>query len=152
MTLASRRTRLSVALLTAFALTVLPTRAARPQDDKPCPIDGAWKLVEKKNGNSDTYEKPADGMEMIKFVSGGRFVWTVVKDGQILAAAGGKYKVGNDKYTETIDYVHGDGQAPLTGKSFDFTWKLDGNIWLHVGTIVIDNQSIKIDEKWERCK
>ena len=40
----------------------------------------------------------------------------------------------------------------LVGKTFDFTWKVDGNTWLHVGKITVDNQELKIDEKWERCK
>jgi len=91
-------------------------------------------------------------MEMIKYVTGGRFVWTIASQGRLIAAAGGKYTVDKDKYTESIEYIHGDGQATLAGKTFDFTWKVDGNTWLHVGTIKIGDQDVKIDEKWERCK
>ena len=147
---------LFVIALTAFALPLLLTRAVLSQvekpDDKPWPVEGAWKLIEQKNGDAQNYEKPPEGTEMIKYITGGRFIWTVVKEGRILSAAGGKYSVGKDKYTEIIEYVHGDGAASLAGKSFDFTWKVDGNTWVHAGTIVVDNQSIKIDEKWERCK
>jgi hypothetical protein len=152
MTRILRTVGLSLAALTALTLSVLPICAAGPQDDKPCPIEGAWKLVEKRDSDTENYEKPGDGLEMTKFVTGGRFVWTVVRDGRILAAAGGKYTVNKDKYTETIDYVHGDGQESLAGKTFEFTWKLDGHTWLHKGTIDVDNQTITIDEKWERCK
>ena len=109
-------------------------------------------MVEQKNGDAQEYQKLADDMEMIKYVTGGRFVWTVVKDGKVLAAAGGKYKVDKDKYSESIEYIHGDGQASLTGKTFDFTCKVDGNTWLHVGTLKVGDQEVKIDEKWERCK
>ena len=117
----------------------------------PCPLDGAWKLNEQKNGDATDYQKQAEGTEMIKYVTGGRFVWTVVQGGKIVAAAGGKYKVDKDKYSESIDYVYGEGQESLIGKTFDFTWKMDGKTWLHVGAVKVNNQDIKIDEKWERC-
>jgi hypothetical protein len=151
-----RTAGLSLAALTALALIVLLARDVRSQDDKPgdkpSPIEGAWKLVEQKNGDAQEYQKPSEGTEMIKYVTGGRFVWTVVKEGRIIGAAGGKYKVDKDKYAESIEYVHGEGQASLVGKTFDFTWKVDGKTWLHVGVIKVDNQDLKIDEKWERCK
>ena len=156
MTRTLRTAGLSLVALTAFALTGLPARNARSQDDKasvkPSPLDGAWKLVEAKRGEGQDYTKPPEGTEMIKYVTGGRFVWTVVQDGRVSAAAGGKYTVDKDKFTESIEYVHGEGQASLVGKSFDFTWKVDGNTWLHVGTIKVNDQEIKIDEKYERCK
>jgi hypothetical protein len=147
---------LGLAALTALALIVLPARAVRsqadPQGDKPCPIEGAWKLVEQKNGEAQEYQKLPEGAEEIKYVTGGRFIWTVVRDGRIQAAAGGRYTVDKDKYTETIEYTHGEGQASLVSKTFNFTWKMDGNTWLHVGTIKVDGGDYKIDEKWERCK
>jgi hypothetical protein len=151
-----RTAGLGLMALSAFALTVLPARNVRSQDDKqggtPSPIEGAWKLVESKNGDAQDYQKPPEGTEMIKYVTGGRFVWTVVREARIIAAAGGKYTVAKNKYTESIEYVHGEGQASLVGKTFDFTWKVDGTTWLHVGTIKVDDRDLKIDEKWERCK
>jgi hypothetical protein len=156
MTRTGRTAGLGLVVLTAFALTVLPARDVRSQDDKrgdkPSPVEGAWKLVEQKNGEAQDYQKPPEGTEMIKYVTGGRFVWTVVKDGRILAAAGGKYTVDKDKYTESIEYIHGEGQASFVGKTFDFTWKVDGNTWLHVGAVKVEDRDFKIDEKWERCK
>ena len=156
MTRTFRTAGLSLVALTAFTLTVLPARDVRSQDgkqgDKPSPIEGAWKLVEQKNGEAQAYQKLPEGTEMIKYVTGGRFVWTVVREGRILAAAGGTYTVDKDKYVESIAYIHGEGQAALVGKTFDFTWKVDGNTWLHVGTIKLGDQDFKIDEKWERCK
>jgi len=152
MTRTFRTAGFGLVALIAFALTVLPARAFRSPDDKPGPVDGAWSLVESKNGDAKEYQKLPEGTEEIKYVTGGRFVWTVVKEGRILAAAGGKYKVDKDKYTETIEYTHGEGQASLVGKTVDFTWKVDGNTWLHVGVIKVNDQDFKIDEKWERCK
>jgi hypothetical protein len=156
MTRTFRTAGLSLVALTALTLSVLPARDVRSQDDKPggkpSALDGAWKLVETRSDAAEKYQKFPDGMEMIKYVTGGRFVWTVVKEGRIVAAAGGKYTVDKDKYTENIEYIHGEAQAALVGKTFDFTWKVDGNTWLHAGVIKVDNQDLKIDEKWERCK
>jgi hypothetical protein len=139
----------------ALALTVLSAGTVRSQvekaDDKACPLDGAWKLVESKNGEAQEYQKPPEGSQMTKFVTGGRFIWVIVSEGRITAAAGGKYKVDKDKYTEIIEYCHGDGQVSLVGKTFDFTWKMDGKTWMHSGVIKVNDQDVKIDEKWERC-
>jgi hypothetical protein len=152
MTRTFRTAGLSLVALTAFALTVLPARAVFSQDDKPSPIQGAWKAVEQKNGEAQDYKKSPEGMEEIKYVTGGRFVWTVVKDGRILAAAGGRYTVDKDKYSESIEYIHGQVPKSFVGKTFDFTWKVDGNTWLHVGAVKVNDRDFKIDEKWERCK
>jgi hypothetical protein len=152
MTRLFRKAGLGLVAATVLALTLLPARDIRSQEVKRSPIEGAWKQVGQKNGEAEDYQKPPEGTEMIKYVTGGRFVWTIVRDGQIVAAAGGKYTVDKDKYTETIEYTHGEGQESLRGQTFNFTWKVDGNTWLHVGSIKVSGQEFKIDEKWERCK
>jgi hypothetical protein len=146
-----RAARFSLVCVIACALAVLVARSSYSQEAEPSPLDGAWKVVEQKNGDAQEYQKPAEGTVMIKYVTGGRFIWTVSQGGKITSAAGGKYKVDKDKYTETIESVAGEGQDALVGMSFDFTWKLEGKTWLHVGTIKVNGQDFKIDEKWERC-
>jgi hypothetical protein len=143
--------RLSLALVTASVLIVLSSRDARSQEAQPSPLEGAWRVVESKNGDAADYQKPPEGSEMIKFVANGRFIWTVSQGGKIVAGAAGKYKIDKDKYFETIESTLGDGQETLAGKTFEFTWKLDGKTWLHVGTVKVNDQDFKIDEKWERC-
>ncbi len=145
-----RPARFRLACLTACALTVFLAPDLRSQEAVPCPLEGAWRQVEQKNGDAPDYQKPPEGTETIKYVAGGRFVWTAVQGGKLVAAMGGKYKVDKDKYSETIDYVFGEDESVI-GKTFDFTWKIDGKTWLHVGMIKINNLDIKIDEKWERC-
>ena len=152
-----RKAGLGLVALAAIALTVLPARDARSDDakagEKPSPVEGAWKHVEQKNGDAQDYQKLPEGMEMVICITGGRFVWTVVKDGKIVTAAGGKYKVDKDTYSEIIEFVHGAGvPASFVGSTFDFTAKVDGDTWHKVGTIKVSGQDYKIDEKWRRCK
>ena len=156
MTRTFRTAGLALVTLAAFALAALPARVGRSDDAKPSakpsPLDGAWKQVESKNGPAQEYQKLPDGVEMINHVTGGRFVWTIVKDGKLAAAAGGKCSVDKDKYTEVIEFVHGPGvPQSFVGSTFEFTWKLDGGTWHKVGTIKVNDQDYKIDEKWERC-
>jgi len=152
MTPSFRTARFSLVCLTASALTLLlAPRDIRCQESESCPLDGAWKLVEQKNGDATEYQKQAEGTEMTKYVIGGRFIWTVVQGGKIVSALGGKYKVVKDKYSESIDYIYGEGMESMVGKTFDFSWKMDGKTWLHVGTVKVNDRDIKIDEKWERC-
>jgi hypothetical protein len=156
MTRAFRTAGLSLLALTAFTMTVLRTRDVRSQDDKPgekpSPVEGVWRLVERRNGQARDYEKLQEGTEQIKYVTAGRFVWTVVRQGRVQGAAGGKYTVDKDKYTETTEYIHHEDNLPLLGNTFSFTWKVDGNSSLLVGLLKINGQDFKIDEKWERYK
>ena len=145
---------LGLTALAAIALTVLPARSDDTKAaEKPSPVEGAWKQVEQKNGTLDDYQKLPEGMEMIICITGGRFVWTVVQDGKVVTAAGGKYKVDKDTYSEIIEFIHGEGvPASFVGSTFDFTAKVDGDTWHKVGTIKVNGQDYKIDEKWQRCK
>jgi hypothetical protein len=134
-----------------LALSALAINAGA--DDKAKSIDGAWRQVEQKNGDAQEYRKLPDGMEMTDCIVGGRFIWTIVRDGKVLGLAGGRYKVEKDKWAETIDYVGGQGvPASFVGSTFDFTFKMDGDTFTKVGTIQINGQAYKIDERWERCK
>jgi hypothetical protein len=147
-----RTAPLSLVAIGALGLLWLMARDVRSQDNQPNPLEGAWKMIVQKNGEATEYQKLPDGMEEIKYVTGGRFVWLVIQDHRITRAAGGKYTVDKGKYTESIEFSHGEGDASTVGKAFNFTWKLHGGIWLHVGTIKVNDQDVAIDEKWEKCK
>jgi hypothetical protein len=121
-------------------------------DDKAKSVEGAWKQVEQKNGPAQEYTKPPEGTEMTDCIVGGRFIWTVVQKGKVIALAGGRYKADKDKFTEIIEYVNGDVPESFVGNSFEFTVKFDGDTMTKVGTIQVGGQDFKIDEKWERCK
>ena len=157
MTHSFRTAGLGLVALVACALTVLPARAVRSDDAKAVakasPLEGAWRQVEQKNGDAQDYTKTPEDVEFIIYVTSGRFVWTVVKEGRVISAAGGKYSIDKDKYTESIEYITNGGVPPsFVGSTFDFTAKVDGDTWHKVGTIKVNDQDYKIDEKWERCK
>ena len=120
-------------------------------DDKP--VEGAWRQVESKNGAAQVAQKLPAGTEMTDCIVGGRFIWTIVKDGKVLGIAGGRYKTEADKFTEIIEYVAGPGiPESFVGSSFDFTVKVEGNRMTKVGTIQVQGKDFKVDEKYERCK
>ena len=150
-----RAARLGLLALTALAaLTCHETRSddikAAP---RPNPIEGAWKQVEQKNGVAQEYQKVPEGTEFVDCITGGRFVWTVVKDGKLLASAGGRYKVDKDKFSEIIEFVHGAGvPESFVGSTFEFTVTFEGDALRKAGTIKVNGQDYKIDEKWERCR
>lgn len=135
--------------LVAMSALALAARA----EDKAKSIEGAWMQVEQKNGDAQAYQKLPDGMVMTDCIVGGRFIWTMVQNGKLVALAGGRYKSEKDKFTEIIEYVSGEGvPESFVGSSFEFTVKIDGDTFTKVGMIKLNGQDYKIDEKWERCK
>lgn len=144
------RTLLSAGIVSlAISALALSARA----DDKGKSIEGAWKLVEQKNGEAQEYQKLPEGMVMTDCIVGGRFVWTIVQNGKVVSSCSGRYKIEKDKFTEIIEAVGGEGVPDsFVGSSFDFTVKFDGDTFTKVGTIQVNGQNYKVDEKWERCK
>jgi hypothetical protein len=134
-----------------MGLSALAT-AVRADDATP-PIEGAWRQVEQKNGDAQEFQKLPDGTVMTDCIVGGRFIWTIVQNGKVAGVVGGRYKAEKDRFTEIIEYVSGEGiPDSFVGSSFDFTVKFDGDTFTKVGTIRVNGQDYKIDEKWERCK
>ena len=131
----------------AFSALALSAHA----EEKNTSIEGAWRQVEQKNGGAKEYQKLPTGTEMTNCIVAGRFIWTVSRDGKVLGVAGGRYKMKTDKWSETIDYVGGQGvPASFVGSTFDFTVKVTGGTFTKVGTVPINGQEYKVDEKYER--
>jgi len=90
---------------------------------------------------------------MTKLVVGGRCIWTVVQDGKAVAGAGGTYALDDDSYTENVTFsLNNDARNAqvLVGKSFKFTWKIEGGQWHHKGVLDVGTAQQEIDELWER--
>jgi len=80
----------------------------------------------------------------------GRYAWTVAQNGKAFGGAGGQCQVDDLAYTETVTYVLTDNSQPLVGKSFKFTWKIEGGKWHHQGKLQVGAAAQEIDEIWER--
>ena len=137
-----------IGLLALCASSSPPAPVRRPRQSK-----GPGSRSKRKNGDAQEYQKLPDCMEMTDYIVGGRFVWTIVQNGKVTGAAGGRYKVEKDKFTEIIEYISGEGvPESFVGSSFEFTVKVEGDSMTKVGTIQVDGKDYKIDEKWERRK
>ena len=84
-------------------------------------LDGEWHLVSSKHPASGRMRSVPAGIEMTKLIVDGRYVWTAVQNGTVIA--GGSYTVAGEKYTEKVTYGMTDRQQPMVGRSFTFTWK-----------------------------
>jgi hypothetical protein len=114
-------------------------------------VEGAWKLVGQINATTGKLAKIPDGIEMTKLITGGRFAWTVVRDGKVVMTAGGSYTLKDDVFTEKVTFVAPDNQKPLMGKSFAYPIKFEDGKWHLKATFKVDDREMAIDEIWERC-
>ena len=139
------------ALAVLLCIAALPALAEEPDPDaEPSLPEGAWRLVEFKSGKVQNFSRMPPGYEHTKLLTGGRFVWTTIKDGKVIRAAGGTYSVEGATFTETIDFVLDDKDKHLMGKKHKFTWRIEENTWHHEGTLQSPQGQIKITERWER--
>jgi hypothetical protein len=140
-------------LLTAvvwLAAAAAPGRAGEPKDGAPAgaALVGTWKLVTAKYGGKE--HKFPEGATTLKHVTPTQFMWVSYdKDGQAWRTAGGGYTVKETAYEETPEYGMSSDFRIIKGKAQTFTWKLDGDRWLHTGKL---SNGLTIDEVWERVE
>ena len=141
-----------VVLLCLASLPALadPPKAERnPTDTTP---EGAWRLVAYKSGNAQDFTRLPKDWEQTKLVIGGRFVWTLAKEGKVVRAVGGKYTIQGDRYTERVEFVLDDKDKWLHGHDQRFQWKIEGKTWRHTGTLKGNEGEVKMSEVWERVE
>ncbi len=133
-------------LAVVIALAALSTRAAEPQGENK--LVGTWKQVSAIYGGKE-YKLP-EGAITLKHVTPAQFMWASYdKDGVIARAAGGRYTIKGDVYEEVPEYGLSSDFDIIKGKAQTFTWKIDGNKWLHTGKL---SNGLTIDEVWERVE
>ena len=148
----------SFAFLCAVAVACCLAACAGPrpkyvvQPDNSRVLDGAWRLVAFKAGGEGKLQDVSKDQTHMKYVTGGRFVWTNVKDGKIASGASGSCWVHGDRYTECVQEVVLPGDAWLRGKPVTFSWKLKDGKWHHKGVIEDRSRKEKIYQVWERVK
>jgi hypothetical protein len=148
-----------VAVLVVFGLVVSHTgRWVSAQDGKKIKqvaegksrLDGAWRLVSSKDPRTGQMRTIPPNIEMTKLVVGGRYAWTLAQNGKAVSGAGGRYKVDDKTYTETVDYSVGDNMLAMVGTSCDFTWKFENGKWHHAGILKVGAVRQEIDQIWEK--
>lgn len=136
----------SVRSIFAFAMVLLPASLALADEENK--LIGTWRLKSVSRGGV-TSEVP-DTLIIYKHVTPTHFAGiTYKKDGKFIRSHGGKYAKKGDQYVETVEYTSHEATRDLIGKESNFTWKLDGDKWIHQGTTAAGTP---IDELWERVK
>jgi hypothetical protein len=124
-------------------------RNVKPKPQGMTALDGAWRLVRSKDPRTGQMRGMPPGVEMTKLLVGGQYAWTVVREGTALGGAGGKYKVDDKTYSETVVYSVGENMLPLVGRACPFTWTIEGGKWHHKGTLKVGSIKQEVDEIWE---
>jgi hypothetical protein len=113
-------------------------------------LDGTWRMVGFRPAGSDRFVPYPEGTEHRKMVAGGHFVWTTVKEGRIVRAAGGKVTVRGDRYVEQIEFVQSSSDRWMIGNTAECRWTLDGKMWQVEGVIRAGEGVSELAEIWER--
>ncbi len=140
---------LSLALIATFALASYAPAAddPRPPDPKERLV-GTWKLATAKYRGQD-FPFP-ESFTTIKIVTPTRYVLVIYgKDGTVARASGGSYKLVGDTYQETPEFSTTEGFDALRSKPQSFHCKVEGNKWIHDGTL---SSGMSVEEVWERAE
>jgi len=110
---------------------------------------GTWKLVSAKYGGQAV--DLAQLGTTLKHVTPAQFMWLSydADTGRVTRTAGGTYTINGETYEETPRYGLGEDAAAIRGQAQTFTWKIEGEKWLHHGKL---SNGLEIDEVWERVK
>ena len=143
---------LTALLFGSIAARDLPGQDAK-LNERRSPIEGAWRQIGQKYGDATEYTPRPDGVELIKLVTHGRFVWTLTQNGKIVTAMGGSCKLDKNSYSETVEFAHGGGATEqFIGKTYNFTWNVEGDLSQTLGTMKVKGQEQTSSQKRERCK
>jgi hypothetical protein len=122
--------------------------ADEPKAQPTHPLVGTWKCVSAKY--DDKASPRPDGYSLVKHVTPTQFMWAIYdKDGKVEAVLGGAYTVKGKEYVEVPEYGTAGVLEDLKGKPQQFTWRIDGNKWIHVGKL---SSGVSIEEVWERVE
>ncbi|MEO1053465.1 MAG: hypothetical protein AAFX87_22715 [Bacteroidota bacterium] len=141
--------------ITSFVLLILTVACSQgpnPQaDSKPSanptapanPLEGKWKLVERKFDPDTVFVKTPDTVGYYKMITGNSFVWyNYDQDGSnLIGMAGGTYTLQGESYTEDIEFYYPPG-VNILGTTIPFKIKVEDGKWHHSGFI----QERELDE------
>lgn len=145
----------SIFLITVIVLIALLT-AGGIQKDKSKPhtgdisLQGTWKLELYKYGTGTSeFKNRPENLKRIKLITDTHFIWITIDTatGRISEAAGGRYTVNGNAYTESIDY--GYNMETYIGTKCTYNIKIEEDILFLSGDL---GRFGKIEEIWRRIK
>ena len=138
-----------IAISLSLLLTATPRNLSGQEVSKqadPAKLIGTWKIVgQSVNGTANKIE----GVVMLKHVTGSQFIWIRYKpDTKVVTdAAGGRYTVKGDMYSEMPLYGLGGDFDVIRDKLQTFKWRVEGKKWYSDGQL---SNGLNISEIWER--
>lgn len=135
-------------VLVATVLAIAACQTTIQNSSPTHPLQGNWEMVSGRftNPEGQVTEFAAPQFRALKVIGPERFVFiTTREDGTFVRAAGGRYTVQGNRYTEHIDQTSG---VPMRGDSYEFDWRVEGDTWYHNGS----HHAGKIEEIWRRVR
>jgi hypothetical protein len=114
------------------------------------PFVGSWELVSYKNIWPDTtITGDTSTLQSIKVLSPTHFALATVNpiDSSFVHGGAGSYSYNENQYIEKIEYQT---YKIMIGKSYDFTYKFEGDTWTIDGDL--EEFNLRIVEVWRRLK
>lgn len=133
------------------------TPAPTPADDAreyttDHPLEGVWVLVGTRAPGADRIEPPSGDIQRLKYVSARRFASLTLEGDAVVRAIAGSCRLGEDVYEESIENVLPPNDRWMLRREFEFSWRLDGDRWVHEGTMRGPDGTIAVHEIWQRLE
>ncbi len=116
-------TLICITTLLAFSYSTTKTTSAPPTEKNHSPLEGTWKLVKAKWGDSEAHKVPE--REVYKIYTKGHFFFIYYDSEAVSGAGGGTYAVKDGSFTETLHYFSWDHSAAGTQQTFKYTLHSD---------------------------
>lgn len=126
--------------------------AAAPARTQYHALEGVWLLVGTRAPGSDGISPPADDTQRLKYVSARRFASLTLKGDSIVRAIAGSCRLGIGEYEESIESVLRPDDRWMLRREFGFAWRLDGDRWVHEGTVQGPGGATSVHEVWQRVE
>lgn len=133
------------------------TPAPRPADDareyaQEHALEGVWVLVGTRATGAASVEPPPRGTQRLKYVSARRFASLTLEGDSIVRALAGSCRLGVGEYEESVESVLLPNDRWMLRREFGFTWRLDGDRWVHEGSMRGPGGTITVHEIWQRLE
>lgn len=111
-------------------------------------LEGSWRIVSQRSIYPDTVIISVNVPPSIKMLNSTHFSWGYQSaNGTEVLAGGGRYTLKDDTlYTEYLEYHTSEA---LVGISLEFSARIVGDLWYHVGEFP---SGFRLEEVWRRIE